>query len=458
MRGTIVLMAALAACLPPDRAIADSLPAKLPSGEQRAFPTAEGHGAAARGGRGGEPLFVTTLAESGPGSLRACIEAAMPRTCIFRVSGTITLDEASLVVSHPFLTIAGETAPGDGIAIRNGPRQLRPSLEIKAHDVIVRHIRLRPGPHEIESCCSGALGIYGRNTRDVIVDHVSASWGSDESIDSEHATDITIQWSILSEPLYSGGPGKRHRARNMLLTRGGGFSIHNNLFASGIFRNPQIVPELPGMTVNVVNNVLYSPRWQYVISFSAAWTDIQANVIGNYKIAGERIADDRLVNIFEDFEDPGDVDLFLEGNIDETYIPDPSSDQRRALLPDAPVSISDRPHPGPQIDAKPAVVAFENVLERAGATRPVRDAVDQRIVSEVRDRRGRLVFRDPEDVGGWPVLKTAPFPADADDDGLPDDWELRHGLDPEDRLDGRLDADGDGWTNLEEYLHHLAAP
>lgn len=380
----------------------------------------------------------------------------MPRTCLFRVSGTITLDEASLVVSHPFLTIAGESAPGDGITIRNGPRQGRPSLEIKAHDVIVRHVRLRAGPHEIESCCSGAIGIYGRTTRDVILDHVSASWGSDETIDSQDATDFTIQWSIFSEPLFSGGPGKRNRARNMLLTYGGGFSIHNNLFAGGIFRNPQIVPELPDTTVNVVNNVLYSPRWQYVISFAAELTDIQANVIGNYKIAGERIDDDRLVNIFQDFENPGDVDLYLEGNFDETYIPNSSMDQRQALLPDAPVLISDEPHPGPQIDAEPAAVAYERVLEMAGATRPSRDAVDQRIVSEVRNRRGRILHRHPEDVGGWPEMNTLPYPTDTDDDGLPDDWELSQGLDPQDRVDGRLDADGDGWTNLEEYLHHLA--
>jgi pectate lyase len=135
------------------------LSAKLPDGRQRAFPTAEGFGAAAKGGRGGSVIYVTNTNEAGEGSLRACVEAAGPRTCIFRTGGTITLDQASLVVRNPYLTIAGETAPGGGIAIRNSDQQPRPSVEIFAHDVIVRHIRIRPGPHAVESCCSGALGL-----------------------------------------------------------------------------------------------------------------------------------------------------------------------------------------------------------------------------------------------------------------------------------------------------------
>ena len=129
-----------------------ALSPKLPDGMQRAFPTAEGFGAAAAGGRGGKVIYVTTLNESGEGSLRGCIEASGPRTCIFRIGGTITLDEASLAVSNPFLTIAGESAPGGGIAIRNGSTQIRPSIEIRTHDVIIRHLRLRPGPHAIEAC------------------------------------------------------------------------------------------------------------------------------------------------------------------------------------------------------------------------------------------------------------------------------------------------------------------
>src|SRR6185295_621349 len=126
---------------------ANRLSPKLPDGRQRAFPTAEGFGAAAVGGRGGKIIYVTNADESGPGSLRACIEEAGPRNCVFRVAGTITLNTSSLVINNPFLTIAGETAPGGGIAIRNTGTQLRPSVEVKTHDVIIRHIRIRPGPH-----------------------------------------------------------------------------------------------------------------------------------------------------------------------------------------------------------------------------------------------------------------------------------------------------------------------
>ena len=260
---------------------------RLPDGQQRAFPTAEGFGAAAKGGRGGRVIFVTTTTETGDGSLRACIDAEGPRTCVFRISGTITLEKNSLVVRNPYLTIAGETAPGDGIAIRNGPRQERPSLEVLAHDVIVRHIRIRPGHHEVASCCSGAIGLYGKDARSIIFDHVSASWGSDETIDLEGASFVTFQWCFVTEPLLNGGPEKQNRARNMLLSKGGNFSVHHNLFALGKFRNPQIAPNADNSTISVVNNVLYSPAWEYVVSFSDRWTAIRANVVGNYKIEGK---------------------------------------------------------------------------------------------------------------------------------------------------------------------------
>lgn len=183
-------------------------------------------------------IYVVNTNESGQGSLRACIEASGPRICIFRTGGTIVLREGSLVVRHPFLTIAGETAPGGGIAIRNGETQIRPSIEIVTNDVIIRHIRLRPGPHAVKACCSGGLGMYSSSAKDIMLDHISASWGSDETIDSEDASNFTWQWGIASEPLLRGGPGKDKRARNMLFTKGGNVSVHHSLFAFGQFRNP----------------------------------------------------------------------------------------------------------------------------------------------------------------------------------------------------------------------------
>ena len=133
----------------------------------------------------------------------------------------------------------------------------------------------------------GRDGLYGKDARSIIFDHVSASWGSDETIDSEGASFVTFQWCFVTEPLLNGGPEKQNRARNMLLSKGGNFSVHHNLFALGKFRNPQIAPNADNSTISVVNNVLYSPAWEYVVSFSDRWTAIRANVVGNYKIEGK---------------------------------------------------------------------------------------------------------------------------------------------------------------------------
>jgi pectate lyase len=427
---------------------------KLPNGLQRAFPTAEGFGAGAKGGRGGRVIFVTTTADRGEGSLRACIGAEGPRTCVFRTSGTITLDYGSLVVLNPYLTIAGETAPGDGIAIRNGPRQIRPSLEIVTHDVIVRHLRIRPGPHVIKACCSGALGFYGRDATDIIVDHVSASWGSDETIDSEGATNVTLQWSFVTEPLLDGGPGKHNRARNMLMTMGGNISVHHNLFALGKFRSPQFQLSAKGSSADVVNNVLYSPVWDYVISFSDRWTKVRANVVGNYKLKGKKEKDDHLVHLFP--EGDHGFAIFVADNFDETYRPAAgiaddeviAEEWRRFLVP-AQIDVAN-------VQASTPEVAYDDVLAGAGATRPARDPVDLRVVEAVRTRSGQLLKNTPEKVGGWPALAAAEPPPDADADGMADAWEVEMGLSPTDPSDGAADADGDGWTNLEEYLHQLA--
>ncbi len=433
---------------------AGAIPSKLPDGSQRAFPTAEGFGAAAKGGRGGRVIFVSNTNDEGDGSLRACIDAAGPRTCIFRASGTITLEKQSLVVRNPFLTIAGETAPGGGIATRNAPTQTRPSLEILAHDVIVRHLRLRPGPNSIEACCSGALGLYGKDARNIMIDHVSASWGSDETVDSEDASFFTFQWGFVTEPLLDGGPGKRNRARNMLFTLGGNISVHHNLFAFGKFRSPQFQPGMKSGVISVTNNLLYSPVWDYVISFSDRWAPVRANVVGNYKIEGKKEKSDRLVHLFE--EGGKGFSIFLAENIDETYRPDASENETEALEGTFRKYAVAEPFKTPRIQSTSAEQAYEDVLVNAGATRPARDAVDLRIVDMVRTRSGRMLKSDPSKVGGWPVLNSGVAPADVDADGMADQWETFVGLDPTNPADGNDDLDGDGWTNLEEYLHELA--
>jgi pectate lyase len=460
IRLTLVAFAVLPLIAEPGRAAQSSSfesvtarPPKLTDGRQRAFPTAEGFGAGAKGGRGGVAIMVTNVQEEGDGSLKACIEAKGPRTCIFRTSGTITLSAKSLVVRNPFLTIAGETAPGDGIAIRNGPHQTRPSLEIHTHDVIVRHLRLRPGPHRVASCCSGALGLYTFEARDIMIDHVSASWGSDETVDTENAVNATFQWMLIAEPLLDGGPTKSNRARNMYMTKGGNVTVHHSLFALGKFRNPQF--QMKGGVAEVVNNVHYSPVWKHVISLSNRWTTVRANIIGNYKVSGPEARDAHLVHLFDDAGNG--FEIHLSGNYDEDFRQDAAMPEDRVVALEWRKSVVPAPLPVMDpVNATTAKEAYDAVLANAGATRPRRDSTDKRYVDVVRNRAGRLLRTDPEEVGGWPILVSAPPLEDSDADGMADEWEREIGLNSTDRADGNGDMDGDGWTNLEEYLHELA--
>lgn len=433
---------------------AQALSAKLADGRQRAFPTAEGFGAGAKGGRGGAVIYVTNLDESGPGSLRACVEASGPRTCIFRVGGTIQLDKTSLVITNPFITIAGETAPGGGIAIRNGSEQIRPSIEIKTNDVIIRFLRLRPGPHTVKACCAGALGMYTTGARDIMLDHISTSWGSDETIDSEGASNFTFQWGIVGEPLLNGGPGKRNRARNMLFTKGGNLTVHHTLFTTGKFRNPQVKMQIPDSVADIVNNVMYSPEWQYVVTFGDEWVHTRANVVGNYKIKGVNEKDDHLVFLFE--ESGLGHSIYLRDNYDEPYRVDAAAPDDLVIAPELRKYVVTTRFPAPEVRTTSPQQAYEDVLANAGATRPMRDAVDTRLIEEVKNRNGKLLKSDPAKVGGWPQLESGtPYP-DNDSDGVSDEWEKANGLNPADGMDGKLDKDGDGWTNLEEFLHNLA--
>ncbi|PDT46704.1 pectate lyase [Sinorhizobium fredii] len=434
--------------------VREPLSPKLPDGRQRAFPTAEGFGAGSVGGRGGEVIYVVNTNDTGPGSLRDCIEASGPRVCIFRTGGTITLREEPLVVRNPFLTIAGETAPGGGIAIRNSETQILPSIEILTNDVIIRHIRLRPGPHVREACCSGGLGMYSEAAKNIMLDHISASWGSDETIDSEDASNFTWQWGITSEPLVEGGPGKENRARNMLFTKGGNVSVHHSLFAFGKFRNPQIKMKIPGAVADVVNNVFFSPVWQYVVSFGDEWAHIHANVIGNYKIAGKKLRNDHLVHLF--IESGLGHSIYVKDNYDEPYRTEPTQDDSFVLAEDQRRFIVPAPFDVPTIRTSSPMAAYEQVLANAGATKPERDGVDRRIIEDIKSGSGRLLKKDPRDVGGWPDLAVGtPYPDD-DMDGISGDWEVKNGIDPTNTNDGQQDMDDDGWTNLEEFLHFMA--
>ena len=428
----------------------------------KAFPTAEGFGAKALGGRGGAVIAVTNLNDDGPGSLRHAVEQAGPRTIIFRVGGTIKVHRP-IRIRDPYITIAGQTAPGDGILIRNLPVNEEPPLTVETHDVVIRHLRLRPGPSDEPSCCVDALGLM-EGARNVMIDHVSLSWGVDENLGaSGDARDFTIQWSVLSEALRRGGHAKDERhSRGLLVSPedgGGNVSIHHNLFAHNEGRNPEVA--LTYGVADIVNNVLYNPNFR-MIEVSEANAKPYANVVGNIMRNGEntKINNPHINNHIvraRDLEDgarEGFV-MYVVGNIDELFRTSDTMPEEVSLIEEDRRFLATERQPAPFVATTLAERAYIDVLEGAGATLPRRDAVDERIIEEVYDREGEVIDH-PNEVGGWPRLANGTPPVDTDHDGMPDDWEQKLGLDPHDPADCNGDVTGNGYTNLEDYLNELA--
>lgn len=444
-----ILLTGLGACLP--------LNAAVP-----AFPGAEGFGAGSIGGRGGRVFEVTNLNDSGPGSFRAAIEAEGPRIVVFRTGGTIEL-MTEIVLTHPFITIAGQTAPGGGITLKTHPSNTRSALTIAkgCHDVIIRHLRSRPGPHAgfpplksgrepDTSEVKDALQILG--ARRVIVDHCSFSWATDEVVSTFYdAQDITIQWCVIAEALRKSRPDQSLPGKGLLIGSRGGqrISVHHNLMAHNVGRNPLIKAE--GI-VDVVNNVVLAPA-MVAMAIDAELGHSPANFTGNHVSAP---AADGLANGLAVIGG-GTFSLFVKDNLGPKRL---RGDQAEELFVNATNQgrkwITQNRHQAPPITTHAASEVMEVVLTNAGCLRPLRDAVDERIIADVRQNKPRTVD-SPAQAGGWPELAAGASPSDRDHDGMPDDWETRHGLNPDDAADGSADADGDGYTNLEAFLNWAAA-
>jgi pectate lyase len=425
-----------------------------PQGGLPVFPGAEGFGTRTIAGRGGRIIEVTSLADSGPGSLREALNDPSPRIIVFRVGGTIELTE-SLAITHPFVTVAGQTAPGDGICIKNA------GIYITTHDVLIQHLRVRPGNQgDVEPENNDAISILGPHASNegaynVVIDHVSASWGEDETISTWYgAHDITISWSIISEALNRSRHRKETHSAGLLVGDSSyHVSMHHNLLAHNDFRNPNISQ---GGTHDFVNNVIYN--WGVLPAEIYDYgSNTFLNFIGNYFIPGPSTTTGPYEILFNE----GDPRIYVEGNIGP-HRPDETMSEwalvgfgwgEEGVAPEEYRSLTRfTTHP---ITATSAAQALEDVLAGAGATEPRRDPVDERVVSEVMSRTGAIID-SPQDVGGYPTLASGVPPEDSDHDGMADDWERAIGLDPSDPSDGNGDLDGDGYTNVEEYLHELS--
>jgi hypothetical protein len=455
-----LFLAALAAGLP--------APAAEPS-RPIAFPGAEGYGRFAQGGRGGRVMAVTNLNDSGPGSLRAAVEEVGPRTVIFEVSGRIEL-KSKLVVraANSQLTIAGQTAPGLGICISNYNFGI-----LGAHDVVIRYIRVRPG--NTSGTTLDGMGMASAN--DCIIDHCSISWTLDEAFSSRGGRNITLQRTLISEALNAAGhknypAGTEH---GYAASIGGDIgSFHHNLLAHCAGRNWSLAGGLDktkGHTyagrLDIRNNVVYN--WKHRTTDGGAH---EVNFVNNYYKPGP--ATKFFVALKAQYGGfPGTQQYYVSGNVMPGYFgPDDQEKARTATterggkLPEGYSAWVDAPFFEAHVRTQTAEEAYADVLADVGCNFPALDPHDQRVLAETRagtttykgSRTGLPGLPDSQaDVGGWDDYPEVRRPAgwDTDADGLPDAWETAHGFDPRDPRDGTADRNGDGYTNLEDYLKSL---
>ena len=401
-----------------------------------AFPGAEGYGKFAAGGRDGAIMFVTTTADAGPGSLRACIEASGPRTCVFRVGGVFRFTSQRPLIRNPFLTIAGQTAPGDGVLItHDGGESGRTPIAIKnTHDIVIRHVRVRLDKIAAERGSNDAFTI--ENSRNVILDHVSGSWALDENVNGHGDNDaITVSWSIFAEGI------PRHDKCALLSSDPKGpqnFSFVNNVCAHNGDRNPDInFP--PGSCVDVINNVFYNAQSE----FAEVWESeggSPVNIVGNYFKAGPDTVRNAPAIIRQTIASSGDPTVFLEDNLLDGV----TIETAGGILP----FLSDEPVCPLSVEPIAAADAYDNVLSHAGAF--PRDTFDARIVQEVRTRTGEIV-RQP---GQLSQFSSDTPDDDLDNDGMTDSWERANGID-DTVFNPWGDHDEDGWRNLDEFLDAL---
>lgn len=465
-----------------------SYPKDLIKSNIPAFPGAEGGGAFTPGGRGGKIYVITNLNDSGKGSFREACEALGSRTIVFNVAGIIKL-EKPININAPYVTIAGQSAPGDGVCIAGE------SVLINTHDVIIRHMRFRRGATEVTRR-DDALG--GNAVGNIIIDHCSVSWGLDENISlyrhqyiandkSEKiklpTVNVTIQNTISSECLdtYNHAFGSTIGGLNSTFVR--------NLWANNIARNPSI-----GMygDFNFINNVLFN-WWNR--SVDGGDYKSMFNIINNYYKPGPITPKNKPISYRILKPETGDYLpktfglAYVSGNYVEgapevsknnwnggVQLQDFSPELYREHLE---MMHQNKPFTIENTTVLSAEEAYKFVLNNVGATFPKRDAVDLRIIKQV--KTGEIAYLDglentigtefikrrlPADsykkgiitsvnqVGGYPAYRGEPY-KDSDGDGISDKWELKYGLNPKDASDANKDCNGDGYTNIEKFINGI---
>jgi hypothetical protein len=466
-------------------------PEDLPQAKIPAFPGAEGGGMYSFGGRGGRVMVVTSLEDSGPGTFREACEAGGPRVVVFNVAGIIKLKDR-IRIRAPYITISGATAPGNGVCIAGN------TVELESHDMIVRHMRFRRGETNVGDR-NDSIG--GNPVGNIMIDHVSASWGLDENMSMYRhmysppgggqdlklpTVNITIQNSIFSECLNTFN-------HSFGSTIGGlNSTFHHNLWANNAGRNPSV-----GMygDFTFANNVLFN--WVHRTVDGGDHMS-RFNIINNYFKPGpatplsEAISyrllkpeSQRSKTVVDNFGKAYVSGNVVEGNdrVSKDNWDGGVQPASRTKTEDVLVKIRvDEPFKHAPLTLEPAKEAFEHVLANAGATLPKRDAVDDRImatvrtgkttaapepgfekafsnvgyrpdvISKIEDLVVKGIITNPSQVGGYPEYKGTPY-KDSDSDGMPDEWETSHKLNPNDASDASQDVNSDGYTNIEDFIN-----
>lgn len=451
-----------------------------------AFPTAEGYGKWASGGRGGKVVEVTTVEDDGTanlvGSLRWALRqySGSPLTVVFRVSGIIDLKGVELRSNRSNVTIAGQTAPGDGICIKGESVNFGGSF-----NVIVRHIRFRTGAFTPDGKEVNAASVILENGGNFIFDHCSFSWSAEELCDLTDGPNWTAQWCIFSEGLYQSVNGKGARSYGPVII-GDGATFHHNLMAHNVARAPRF-----GVTTSVIPNVLFD----YVNNVNYNFGKSNAcyggenemgkkgleriNFMNNYYKQGPAYPGSRSAIFVRATYEVGLQDTFytkwhLSGNyIDGSANQNLNADNYLGLdigeyqsnVPGCTLNNlkSDRHVTKYPVNMESAQDAFNSVMAKAGAY-PL-DTVDRRVIYETvtgtASKHGSFnnyavsgIIDSPEDAGGWPEYKTYNTITDNDHDGMDDAWETANGLDPANANDGNIYVQS-GHTVLEVYLNSL---
>lgn len=417
-----------------------------------AFPGAEGFGAGAVGGRNGDVYIVDSLADTNTlGTLRHAVNTApgASRTIVFNTSGTITLN-TNLEITQSNITIAGQTAPGLGITLKGK------TLRVLGSNNIVRHVHVRVGQAGADIDSAAVEG--GVNN---ILDHVSGSWSGDEVISvADTASLATVQWSFMHEALNY----ENHAYGSLIRPDNDSkVSYHHNFYAHNRSRNARIGTYNGSLLeFEFRNNVIFD--WIDEVTYSGGSNEfVDVNFIGNYGVAGPSTGS-KVNRLFSGGST--NTEIYQEGNYSDGN-QDPNRDGVLAPFTspyfvndftpkaDAPFSFSGLTYP---VTTSSAPDAYDDILDHGGAFFWNRDANDLRVIDQLETMQGGIILTEA-DVGGFVSIPVVTRPAgwDSDGDGMPGDWELDHGLDPDSAADRTGDFDLDGYNNLEEYLNDVGA-